>query len=1419
MSKKKPSIRNIALVICTAMLFVLLAFAFAACGGGKSDDYYLSLASKNWQTYTSQKDIPEELHFEQNGNERNIYTLTVYMDENEQFTINKLGSDIEFGYSKLFSISDELTPGSDGSIKVAEKGTYSFILDVDNNLTYEYAAEILSVSISKSVTSMLIGDSYKFGATVSYANGSTGSSVTWSSDNESVCTVAANGMVSAHAEGDAKITATAGEFSASVDVSVSLNPVPATGVSLDRTELFLEMGESDTLVATVEPRNAINKDVLWDVTDANVVTITQDGVITAVGYGTTTVTVSTASGGFSAQCHVTVSKHATAIKLDPSNVTVAVNGASRAISVSFSPSDATDADYTFEVTSGDDKAEVTQSGNTLNVTGLQVGEATLVVSSVSNADITATCTIHVVGQGEPVASIQENLKLMIDEETTLTATLENATIATVDWEVEHSEVATITNGTDASTITVTALQFGSTQITATITDDEGETYELTSNLLVADDFFFIYGYGLGAYDWDSADYLADSNAAAKANILFDEYSTGVYKLTRHLTPDNGFQIIFPMVNNYTELDSISGENKWNKNIPSDMVPNSTYYDADRSDRSFVATRTLSQFGVTAAGVYTITLDLTGTSAKVYINKVSIDVTSVTLVQKSGSTMLRSGATDVFGYSFAPTTATFDPSDWKIEVLSDFADYTQYIDWSVNEDSREITVTAKGDFTSPFILRIRVALKDQEAVELVSVYPANYEEDPVTEIAFEHDHYSFNVNNGGEAWELQVKAAVNDNATVQAVNYSIYDGGTGSNVSINADGLVTARRLGTFTVLATAVGNEDYRATCTVTFYSDTFYLSGEYNGQTDNFKACDPASQELDSTHRGTKFEMVSETYYRLTYEFNGELNSVLHTNWEYGFQVLFLGMDAKWESRFTAYQADCFDANTNFDFGNAPNVRVKVAGEYIIEVDLSTSTPKWCINKVETPLSRIDLKASSTELHADESAQVVFSTFPKFAEIPDGESLVWTLEGNEENYVIGSFDEETKMYSVTVNTVPHAADAVITLKCTVGSVTASVKFTIVSEHHLVQKSDQNGHWLECTDGDGYTEGLAGHQMESDLTSTDPAGHYTKCSVCGYHSDLTPHTLTLNSGVFDFTTCTECSACGFKFFEITDGVLTRYDAKAAKVKIPDSVTEIAAGVFEGHTEITKIEFSDASQLKTIGERAFKDCSSILSIWIPCTVTEIGKSAFSGVSALVLWKSNPTIGKLDGFEGYLGTSIEIPASVWKICNGAFSGSNLTSIVIPDTVNSIEGYAFQGCPKLKTIVFGTKIQYLTSPNVVSDCPSLEKVYFMCTTFYQCVGSFSGCNALQAVYFARSYSGIKSVTTMFQDDVFGYIRGKCYAYADSDPGADVDFGDWSDYFVGTWHYEGEEKPENAVIWEHTDTASIGVTLFFEDRTKYEA
>lgn len=134
--------------------------------------------------------------------------------------------------------------------------------------------------------------------------------ITWRSSNTSVATVT-DGTVKAVSVGTAQITVLAGDTGAVRAVCEVEVVQPVTSIRLNKTSLTMEGGDSFTLEASVMPDNAYDKRVEWSSSDESVASVTQDGVVTALKKGTTTITVKALDGSnVSGTCRVTVNSTA-----------------------------------------------------------------------------------------------------------------------------------------------------------------------------------------------------------------------------------------------------------------------------------------------------------------------------------------------------------------------------------------------------------------------------------------------------------------------------------------------------------------------------------------------------------------------------------------------------------------------------------------------------------------------------------------------------------------------------------------------------------------------------------------------------------------------------------------------------------------------------------------------------------------------------------------------------------------------------------------------------------------------------------------------------------------------------------------------------------------------------------------------------
>jgi uncharacterized protein YjdB len=317
---------------------------------------------------------------------------------------------------------------------------------------------VSSVSLDKTSVSLNVGESVTLAATVKPDN-ATNKTVSWSSSNASVASVDASGKVSAVAEGTATITAKAGDKTATCSVTVTKKVVAVESVTLDKSSLELNEGETATLTATVKPDNASDKTVTWSSSKTSVATVDANGKVTAVAEGTATITAK--AGNKSATCSVTVTKNVVAVEsitLDKSSLELN-EGETATLVATVKPDNATNKTVTWS-SSRTSVATVDANGK---VTAVAEGTATITAQA---GDKTATCTVTVKKNVVAVESVtidKSSLELTEGETATLVATVkpDNATNKTVTWSSSNQSVATVDqNGT------VTAVAEGNTTITA-----------------------------------------------------------------------------------------------------------------------------------------------------------------------------------------------------------------------------------------------------------------------------------------------------------------------------------------------------------------------------------------------------------------------------------------------------------------------------------------------------------------------------------------------------------------------------------------------------------------------------------------------------------------------------------------------------------------------------------------------------------------------------------------------------------------------------------------------------------------------------------------------------------------------------------------------------------------------------------------
>ena len=161
-----------------------------------------------------------------------------------------------------------------------------------------------SVTLDHEQAEIAPQDTLTLKATVLDANGQelTDETLTWSSSNAAVATVK-DGVVTGVTEGKAKITVKAGKRSADCTVTVTNDAIEVKSLKLDKDKAELQIGDSLTLTATMQPANAPDDLVSWASSDPNIATV-KKGIVVATSSGAVTITAS--AGSCTATCQITV---------------------------------------------------------------------------------------------------------------------------------------------------------------------------------------------------------------------------------------------------------------------------------------------------------------------------------------------------------------------------------------------------------------------------------------------------------------------------------------------------------------------------------------------------------------------------------------------------------------------------------------------------------------------------------------------------------------------------------------------------------------------------------------------------------------------------------------------------------------------------------------------------------------------------------------------------------------------------------------------------------------------------------------------------------------------------------------------------------------------------------------------------------
>lgn len=282
-----------------------------------------------------------------------------------------------------------------GEVTAVNPGTaYIYCKTKDSGVTVKCkvtvkAVKVTSISFSSSSTTIEYSKTKTLKVTFKPSNTSD-KALNWTSSNPKVVSVDKNGKIKGLKAGQsAVITATTKDGKLKAKITVKVNPIGVSKITLNRTSQTLSKGKSFTLAATVKPSNATNKTLTWTSSNPKVATVDKNGKVTAIKNGTATITCKSANGK-KATCTITVKNiKVSDIQLDKRSVLVD-QGATFTIVATIVPGNATNQKINW---SSSDKsvAKVSSSGK---VTAVAPGVCQITATTADGGHI-AVCMITV----------------------------------------------------------------------------------------------------------------------------------------------------------------------------------------------------------------------------------------------------------------------------------------------------------------------------------------------------------------------------------------------------------------------------------------------------------------------------------------------------------------------------------------------------------------------------------------------------------------------------------------------------------------------------------------------------------------------------------------------------------------------------------------------------------------------------------------------------------------------------------------------------------------------------------------------------------------------------------------------------------------------------------------------------------------
>ena len=289
---------------------------------------------------------------------------------------------------------------------------------------------------------------------------------------------------------------------------------------------------------------------------------------------------------------------------------------------------------------------------------------------------------------------------------------------------------------------------------------------------------------------------------------------------------------------------------------------------------------------------------------------------------------------------------------------------------------------------------------------------------------------------------------------------------------------------------------------------------------------------------------------------------------------------------------------------------------------------------------------------------------------------------------------------------------------------------------NIVSNEYKDGQGIITFDGPVTQVGGSAFRECSSLTSVTIPNSVTKIESNAFYkcSSLTSITIpnsVKSIGVYAISHCYSLTSITIPEGVISIGVdAFTYCSSLTSITIPNSVTSIGGSAFSSCSSLTSITIPNS--VTSIGSYAFYKCSSLTSITIPNSVTSIGYGVFqncSSLTAINVDTNNPNYSSVDGvlFNKDQTTLIQHPI-----------GNTRSEYTIPNTVTSIESWAFSKCSSLTSVTIPNSVASI-GERAFFSCSSLTSITIPNSVTSIVYGTFSYCDALTSVTIPESLTSI--------------------------------------------------------------------------------